>query len=87
MRAYTLSYEQINIYPNPNNGMFILESETILTDADVQIFDTQGRFLNVGFKKINQRALSLDLSAYNSGIYIININANGKQTQMKVVKL
>jgi len=77
------SLEDVKVFPNPSNGnVFVYaESEPV---QELQVFDMFGKMLfreNVGEKEF-----SVDLSAYNSGIYMLRlVSANGVKTN-KIVK-
>lgn len=76
--------ENISIYPNPTNNSINISSqnEPIINFV---IYDLQGR--KVDSNKMNSiYNFSVDLSNFNSGIYIIELNSeNGKYSQ-KIVK-
>lgn len=73
------------IYPNPSDGVFIIESSANSGDLLYELYDNQGRLL----KRIHPTNLSycrLDLSDQNDGIYFLRIQ-KGKEFQVvKIVK-
>ena len=73
----------MNIYPNPNNGQFIItNSETI---NEIFITDLQGK--NV-FTSKNLNVNSLDIEIYNleKGMYLVNIfTKNGMNIKTVVI--
>ncbi|MCH2228763.1 MAG: T9SS type A sorting domain-containing protein [Crocinitomicaceae bacterium] len=84
----TLSIEEIipgkiSVYPNPTNGLLILS----LTNGDILgsefiILDNSGRV--VIHDRLNALNTSVDLSPYESGIYLIHFNSD--KTIFKIVK-
>lgn len=70
----------LNIYPNPNNGLFTIECNK---SAEVEILDALGRTI-LKTKIINQREV-IDLSFVSSGIYYIKSNVEGHQQLSKIV--
>ena len=74
---------QINIYPNPSNGIVTIEN--VLINHEILITNILGQVIS---KKIttNSPLLQLDLSSYNKGVYLINIKG-GKQNIVKTVVL
>jgi type 1 glutamine amidotransferase len=69
-------------YPNPANDLL-----TIRTEADqvmeVKLFSITGRLL----KELNGKSgLTIDLSDLNRGLYLLQVNQGGEQSQVKIVK-
>lgn len=69
--------ENINLYPNPSNGQFVIDfSSATQQNSTIQIFNLLG--MNVYNKevRINQgvNKVSIDASTLNSGIYFLNID-------------
>nr|WP_317632239.1 T9SS type A sorting domain-containing protein [uncultured Flavobacterium sp.] len=63
---------KITLYPNPTNNIVTINSETQLIN-NLQVFDINGRLL---FSKTNLQSnnQTVDLSNYNSGVYLIKVN-------------
>lgn len=72
-----------NIYPNPSNGQFTIESAEAGSNQ-VIILDTRGRFISeVNFQKSG----SFDISGEKAGSYLIQIvNENGDKRIKTIVK-
>ncbi|MBC3757991.1 carboxypeptidase-like regulatory domain-containing protein [Hyunsoonleella sp. SJ7] len=72
------------LYPNPSTtGRFQLKLLKDFKQVDIQIYTITGQFIKGLLNKPSDKTMSLDLSEYSSGIYIINLNANGKQIASK----
>ncbi len=85
--TYNLKLGNINIYPNPAKGDFILDfSNTKLTDAEITIFDLSGKQqLNLE-KKTSDRVLKVKAKILNAGLYIIRIKSpENRVTYRKIV--
>ena len=64
--------EQVSIYPNPNNGSFVIETNTS-TKPSMQIFDVNGKMvLN---QTINGKT-NIDAGSLHEGVYNISIISN-----------
>jgi len=63
------SNEQITIYPNPNNGSFVIESSNA-TKQTMQVYDVNGKM--VLSQTINGKT-TIDASSLNEGVYNISI--------------
>lgn len=75
------------IYPNPNNGTFMIELKEALNDYSIQVFDTSGRVI-VDNEYIQNSSLSQTIKLDNSlaGIYFITIKtAEGGVINKKII--
>jgi len=64
----------ISIYPNPNNGQFILQNGWSTSHLFVKIFDNTGQVVDEGEYYIPQRSSrSFDLSHLAQGTYHVAI--------------
>ncbi|MAJ98697.1 MAG: hypothetical protein CMD07_05460 [Flavobacteriales bacterium] len=82
-----LFYENINIYPNPTSGIvninFILRNKE---NSVLKIFDSSGRKMKeiiFDQKNVNEK---VDLSKFNSGIYILEIEIDSTTIIRKIQK-
>ncbi len=71
------------IYPNPNNGQFIVKMDKGLKGF-VRITDLSGRVIIE--KELNQEIEQFDISSEPDGVYIYRINSEGKFTSGKIIK-
>jgi hypothetical protein len=62
----------IKVYPNPNQGVFTLQSTDVI--SDIQLFDAQGRQVNIKTNQNTEQAIEIKLSQYAPGYYILRIN-------------
>ncbi|MFI5141624.1 MAG: PKD domain-containing protein [Bacteroidia bacterium] len=80
IEKYTGSTE-VNIYPNPNNGNFVIE--TNLSDKQtVQILDVTGKL--VLQQTINGKAI-IDASSLDNGIYFVQLNTSEGLFTKKII--
>jgi cyanophycinase-like exopeptidase len=82
----TLAINEINnssvvVYPNPFENEIYID---MLDNADVIVYDSWGR---VVLKELNFSKNYIDSSSFTSGIYVIEINYDGKKTVEKIIKL
>jgi len=66
------SNEQVNIYPNPNNGSFVIEPNSAIKQT-MQVYDINGKL--VLSQRINGKT-TIDASSLNEGVYNINLQSN-----------
>lgn len=77
----TENQEAINlsIYPNPVSSILTIESSQSI-NGEIEIFDVNGKLLKT--LKAKGETVSIDVSAFENGVYILNFELNGQ----KVVK-
>ena len=77
---YSKERGRMKIYPNPNNGSFVLSYQ--LKDniqADIMVEDIRGRLIYQNKLDTQSNELILQLNSVNSGIYFVKV-MNGKET-------
>ena len=77
-----------NIYPNPNNGQFIVEfSNGKRDEALVEVRDLIGQLIYAEeVDKISGEFLKIDLAGHNQGVYFLSIsNSSGTSTEKLIV--
>ena len=68
------------LYPNPSkNGIFHLQFLNPFTQLEVQVNNSSGELIKTSNYQNMSQQVSIDLSQYPPGIYIINIIADGKR--------
>jgi predicted alpha-1,6-mannanase (GH76 family) len=80
----TSTEDSFYLYPNPNEGLLTIELNGRQYDA-VRIFNSTGSL--VYSKKINgENTVQLDIrSVVKTGIYVVSLDANGKNSTKKLV--
>ncbi len=73
-----LSAPQVDIYPNPSNGIFEIQSETKFDK--VEVVDMEGRIILSG-----SETTKIDLSNKSQGIYLIRLHANDMILSERIV--
>ena len=72
---------QMNIYPNPNNGSFVIEPSSA-TKQTMQVYDVNGKL--VLSQTINGKT-TIDASNLNEGVYNISLQSNEGVVNKKLV--
>jgi hypothetical protein len=76
----------IHVYPNPSDGLINFESGGLITDpVTVKIMDFSGRILYSNPALSPDKVLSLDLSEYPAGIYILEMRSKGSLFTQKLI--
>ncbi len=63
----------INLYPNPSNEMLTISNIDNKIFRNISLFDMAGKLL-AAYSNIDNSIYSIDISAYPSGTYILNID-------------
>ncbi len=75
------SIVNFNIYPNPNNGTFTIDTET---ELNVTIVDVLGK--TVYSSKLTNGKNQINLTNLVNGIYIVKAENNGKINTIRLIK-
>lgn len=75
--------ENIRVFPNPSDGSVYVCAET-QPILEMQVFDLFGRMLL--HESMVKKEFSIDLSGYNSGIYMLRLVTNNGIKTSKIIK-
>lgn len=68
---------RLKVYPNPNNGRFVVEILNSTRAADISVYDMQGKKVLPAKRCLNQTTIELD--QHSKGIFLLIMN-DGKTT-------
>ncbi|MFS4482286.1 carboxypeptidase-like regulatory domain-containing protein [Hyunsoonleella sp. 2307UL5-6] len=72
------------LYPNPSKtGRFQLKLMDDYKNVNIEAFNISGKLVKAITVKPQHKILNIDLSIFPSGLYIINVSANGQQIAAK----
>jgi hypothetical protein len=77
-----ISAAEFSIYPNPNNGEFIIKTENIKNPIKYEIYDLLGRFIKSDI--INSKTTKVELEAV-SGTYYVKVITENKIFTCKLI--
>ncbi len=79
--------EDNSIYPNPSNGIFILNGSVIADDNKVivEIFNVSGEVV-YSSEVLSSHKIKIDISGQNDGIYILRYFTGDKYHFQKIIK-
>ncbi|MBE98586.1 T9SS type A sorting domain-containing protein [Flavobacterium coralii] len=72
----------IKAYPNPTGGLLTLESPSVI--GQVTIYNAIGQLVHT--QNINAITGDVDLSGFNSGLYIVTVASEDKVSTLKIFK-
>ncbi|MEI2758857.1 MAG: GEVED domain-containing protein [Bacteroidia bacterium] len=81
------SANRLNVYPNPTAGVLNVEYTAEKGNAQVTVLDLSGRVVMTQTQAnvTGQNTLQLDLSKVAKGAYMLNVQTNGSNNQVRVV--
>jgi len=81
IEKFTNNNEQVTVYPNPNNGSFVIESSSA-TKQTMQVYDVNGKMV---FSQTINGKTSIDVSSLNEGVYNISLQSYEGVVNKRVV--
>jgi PKD repeat protein len=78
--------DEIQIFPNPSNGIVNIYLPSTISDAEVSIFTMEGTTLYKCLKGPQDATITTDLSKYEKGVYFVKV-MNGQMNEVKKVVL
>ncbi|MDC8002592.1 T9SS type A sorting domain-containing protein [Aureisphaera galaxeae] len=77
--------DKVTIYPNPSDHMVHIRSlKTEDENMEVSVFDTTGKLIHN--QSADARGMDIDVTAWKSGIYFVQIRVNGEKFMEKLVR-
>jgi hypothetical protein len=74
------------IYPNPTNGVFMLELSDIYHEATVSITDLRGKvMLSQLMTKGGAKTVTVDMTPFAKGVYLIQVTGGGFDYRDKII--
>ena len=77
--------EEIKVYPNPNLGVFNIDLGVTDKQARVLVFDIKG--MHVLSRELTQQQSKIDMSTFQSGMYLVKIVSGDTVITKKIMKL
>jgi hypothetical protein len=75
--------KSIKVYPNPNNGKFILEVTKLANVAEVKVYNALGTM--VYHAKVEDGQATVNLSGIGRGLYVVMVTDGKEQLTRKIV--
>lgn len=78
--------KQIIIYPNPASNILYIQLNDLSKQVQINVFDVVGRRI---LKKeiINEKEITIDLSGYEEGTYLIELRMGDMRTVKEVIHI
>ncbi len=72
-----------SIYPNPANNEIFLTSDNTSENITLKIYNVQGKLLSTKILELQEQNSAVDVSRLKSGIYLLNIEDENGNTEIK----
>jgi hypothetical protein len=76
--------QNVSLFPNPTRGQFNLARMDAATEVEVSVLDLQGKVLTVAKWNEGVDALSIDLSSFANGVYMVRMTSEEGSRTMRV---
>ena len=73
----------IKVYPNPFNSNLEL---AVKSGSEINVYDALGKLIYHEFVHADSEAYSIDLSAFQNGLYVLQVRKAGQVFQAKLIK-
>ena len=80
------SLQHVSLFPNPTRGQFNLARMDAATEVEVSVLDLQGKVLTVAKWNEGVETLSIDLSSFANGVYMVRMTSEEGSRTMRVSK-
>ena len=80
------SLQNVSLFPNPTRGLFNLARMDAATEVEVSVLDLQGKVLTVAKWNEGVETLSIDLSSFANGVYMVRMTSEEGSRTMRVSK-
>ena len=80
------SLQNVSLFPNPTRGLFNLARMDAATEVEVSVLDLQGKVLTVAKWNEGVETLSIDLSSFANGVYMVRMTSVEGSRTMRVSK-
>ncbi len=78
------SLQNVSLFPNPTRGQFNLARMDAATEVEVSVLDLQGKVLTVAKWSEGVDTLSIDLSSFANGVYMVRMTSEEGTRTMRV---
>ena len=78
------SLQNVSLFPNPTRGQFNLARMDAATEVEVSVLDLQGKVLTVAKWSEGVETLSIDLSSFANGVYMVRMASEEGSRTMRV---
>lgn len=82
----SFGFEDLVIYPNPTSEKLTVESSQLVSETIISIYDIQGKMLFSEKMLPNKKAMTVDVSSFENGVYFVKISSEGNSAIKKLIK-
>ena len=79
----------LEVYPNPSSGNFIIQGVNVLGKVNVEVYDSSGKLIHTKGSTLSYSSdrIEIDLSEYPDGIYHFKMISDGVILTKRALKM
>ncbi|MCB0805104.1 MAG: T9SS type A sorting domain-containing protein [Bacteroidales bacterium] len=81
-----LGTNQLNVYPNPSNGVYILDIENISNPTNLEVFDVNGNLVSRQKVFAENMQTVVKITNQKAGVYLIRLQSDSGYRYTRIVK-
>lgn len=74
----------VKVFPNPTHGLVTLLFSNFVESGYYKLYNMTGQVVSEGI--IESTSSTIDLSSYQTGMYMLTLTVNGKEDTWKIIK-
>tara|TARA_B100001939_G_C16577326_1_gene461187 strand:- start:289 stop:582 length:294 start_codon:yes stop_codon:yes gene_type:complete len=80
------NFIQLDVYPNPAIDIVNIKLNTVNEDADLEIYNMLGKVVMKKSYDFNAESLSIDISEFATGVYILKVSSSESTSYKRFIK-
>ncbi|MDN3723828.1 T9SS type A sorting domain-containing protein [Aequorivita sp. SDUM287046] len=81
-----LTFEDLHIFPNPTSESFTIQATKLNSEVTISLYDIQGKLLRTEKMLPQNGRITMEISSFEQGIYLIKISSEGNSVVKKLIK-
>ncbi|NQY29661.1 MAG: T9SS type A sorting domain-containing protein [Flavobacteriaceae bacterium] len=74
----------IDVFPNPNNGVFTLSFNSCIKSSEIRVYDTLGKIIYYKIMR-NDNKVFIDISNCAKGVYFVKVSSNTMSKTKRII--
>ena len=80
------NFIQLDVYPNPAIDIVNIKLNTLNEDASLEIYNMLGKVVMKKSYDFNAESLSIDISEFATGVYILKVSSSESTSYKRFIK-
>lgn len=82
----SVGFENLSVFPNPTSGISTIQSSQLVSETSISIYNILGKILLSEKIHPQNGAISLDISSFENGVYVVKISSEGNVAVRRLIK-